>query len=76
MMSAEFKEDKGGAYYGHSRYGHATYDGTPDFEEILLVVFPETKGQKPTKNQTRDAMSLATHRKYGRGYRMALPRKP
>lgn len=68
ILSAEFKEDKGGAYYNHSRYGHSTYGGTPHFDDILKIIFPETKGCPATKTQIRDAMHVATHRKYCRNY--------
>jgi len=67
-MSSEFKEDVGGAYYDHSRYGHATYEGTPNVEEILKIIFPETKGCPATRTQFRDAMHVATHKKYGRDF--------
>lgn len=67
-MSSEFKEDIGGGYYEHSRYDHAIYGGASDFKEILQVIFPETKGCAPTKQQIRDAMHVATHKNYGRDY--------
>jgi len=68
VLSSEFNEDQGGAYYDHSRYDHATYGGTTNFEEILKIIFPETKGSPATETQTRDAMHVATHKKYDRDY--------
>ncbi len=68
-MSSEFSEDKGEAYYDHSRYGHSTYGGGDShLDEILIIIFPETKGCPPTRTQFRDAMHVETHRKYGRDY--------
>jgi len=37
-------------------------------DEILKIIFPETKGCTPTKQQFRDAMHVETHRQYGRDY--------
>jgi len=68
LVSSEFQEDIGEAVYDNSRYDHATYGGTSNFKDILIIIFPETKGCPPTKQQLRDAMHVATHKKYGRDY--------
>ena len=67
-ISFESKEDIGEAVYDNSRYDHATYGGTSNYQDILSIIFPETKGCSPTRQQIRDAMHVATHKKYGRDY--------
>ena len=67
-MSSEFQEDIGEAVYDNSRYDHATYGGISNFKDILSIIFPETKGCSATKQQIRDAMHVATHKKHGRDY--------
>ena len=56
-------EDMGVGRVGHSRIGHAVVGGGNDslFENIMKVVFPETKGEPPNKNKIRDVMALTTH---------------
>lgn len=68
MDSSEFNEDVGDGVYDNSIYDHATYGENSDYKEILRIIFPETKGCSPTKQQIRDAMHVATHKKYDRNY--------
>ena len=71
QKSSTFKEDIGVAVIGHSRIGHAKIGGGEDqsfFEQMLQFLFPETKGQRPTRNQTRDTMHIITHRDNGRDH--------
>lgn len=69
--SASLVEDIGVAVIGSSRIGHSKIGGGESqsfHEEILHLLFPGTKGQSPTKNQTRDAMHIITHRDHKRDF--------
>ena len=61
--SKDIPEDMGVGRMGHFRIGHAVMGGGNDslFENIMKVVFPETKGEPPNKNKIRDVMALTTH---------------
>lgn len=67
--SQEIIEDIGSGRIGFSRVGHATVGSDADdsyFHELMLIVFPETKGEEPNKNKILDIMNLVTHKLYGR----------
>ena len=66
--SKDVVADMGVGRIGHSRIGHAVYGGNDDslYQNIMLTVFPETKGEEPNNNKVRDVMALTTHTQKGR----------
>lgn len=62
--SKNIHEDLGDARVGHSRIDHAVIASNDDssYEDLMKIVFPETKGENPTKQKVRDIMALTTHK--------------
>lgn len=67
--SKQIIEDMGVGRIGFMRVDHAKVgvdDDNSYFQELMLVVFPETKGENPNKNKVFDIMNLVTHKLYQR----------
>lgn len=67
--SKQIAEDLGVGRVGFTRVGHGIVGNDDDdsfFRELMLVVFPETKGEPPNANKVFDIMNLVTHRLYNR----------
>ncbi len=66
--SKDVPEDLGVGRIGHSRTDHAVTGDGDDllFENLMKIVFPETKGEPPTTQKTRDVMALTTHKQKDR----------
>lgn len=76
QKSAIYDEDFGAAVIGHSRIGHALIadnESGDNLQEIMNIVFPdfENYGEGAKDRAIRDAMHLATHYKYKRGFFVA-----
>lgn len=66
--SQQIIEDVGIGRIGFTRVGHGIVGSEDDsfFNELMHVVFPETKNESPNNNKIFDIMNLVTHKLYDR----------
>lgn len=67
--SKDIPEDLGMGICDNSRIEHCVIGGDEDdviHKNIMLILFPETKGEEPNNNKIRDVMHLTTHKKHNR----------